>query len=281
MLIRHDLKLVFLHVPKCAGKELRRVLSKGSAEGSLESLFNYDFCPVVRRYIDLAHIPLSDLRHRPQFSWLSQYTTIACVHNPYSRLRSAATEFYRQRSKADEQTANANLLSRDQRWNYYRQLPNRHSQQDPRFIHSQPMHCFTHLGDQPMVDHLVRCETLLSDLLSLAKMLQWPATLVEEAQRSLRDAGPNSTDWEPEELAVANQLYEHDFKLFGYIRLQEPSVGASWPNGWRNLEEQLHPQSCEASQLELIHAANHVNWHWGPEASKPKQLSLRATRVDA
>jgi hypothetical protein len=281
MLIRHDLKLVFLHVPKCAGKELRRVLSHGSAQGSLESLFNYDFCPVLGRYVDLAHLPLDDLHHRPEFSWLSSYNTVACVRNPYARLRSAASEYHRQRSKADEQTANANKLSRDQRWAYYRQLPARHSQQDPRFIHSQPMHRFTHLGEQPMVDYLLRCETLLSDLLALAESLQWPATLVDEANRSLRDAGSETTPWEPEELAVAHQLFERDFELFGYLRQPEPSDDTVWPSGWLKLQEQLQPESSEAAQLDLIHKAARVNWHWGPVACRPTHSTLRATRTNA
>ena len=41
MIIRHDLNLVFVHVPKCAGKEIRDVLVTGAAEGAAESLFNY------------------------------------------------------------------------------------------------------------------------------------------------------------------------------------------------------------------------------------------------
>lgn len=278
MLIRHDLQLVFLHVPKCAGKELRRVLSHGCPESDLESLFNYSYCPVAERYVDLAHLPIADLRYQREYDWLNRYTTVACVRNPYARLRSAASEYHRQRSRADEQTANADCLSREQRWAYYRQLPGRHCQQDPRFIHSQPMHRFTHLGDQPMVDHLLRCETLLSDLLALAARLQWPEALVAEAQQSLRDTGAESFAWQPEELALAELLYQRDFELFSYPRLGARPDPADWPEGWPKLQEQLHPSNSQASELDLIHTAPLVQWHWGPEARRPQNSSHKATR---
>jgi hypothetical protein len=281
MLIRHDLELVFLHVPKCAGKELRRVLSHGSPEGCLESLFNYSFSAELGRYIDLAHLPLADLRHRPEFAWLSCYTVVACVRNPYSRLRSAASEYYRQLSAATEQRANSGQLSRHQRWAYYRQLPTRHSQQDPRFIHSQPIHRFTHLGEEPMVDHLLRCETLLSDILALAERKQWPSSLVDEAKRSLHDAGHEALKLDPEERSLANQLHHVDFQLFGYTRDSAPATDPlAWPQEWPDVQEQLQPRSSLASELDLIHYAPTVQWHWGPTAQQRPFTQHRATRSD-
>ena len=38
MIIRHDLKLVFIHVPKCAGKQLREILKTGSDEKNLKNI---------------------------------------------------------------------------------------------------------------------------------------------------------------------------------------------------------------------------------------------------
>lgn len=281
MLIRHDLELVFLHVPKCAGKELRRVLGHDSPEGCLESLFNYGYSAELGRYIDLAHLPLADLRHRPEFAWLSCYTVVACVRSPYSRLRSAASEYYRQFSAATEQSANSGQLSRNQRWAYYRQLPARHSQQDPRFIHSQPIHRFTHLGSEPMVDHILRCETLLSDLLALAKQKQWPDTLVQEAQRSLHDAGHEQLGLDPEELFMTNELHHGDFQLFGYTRNSTTTFDpAAWPQDLAQVQEQLHPRSTLASELDLIHYAPTVQWHWGPTAQQRPLTQQRATRSD-
>jgi hypothetical protein len=278
MLIRHDLKLAFLHLPKCAGKELRRVLSYGCPEGRLESLFNYTYSSELGRYVDLAHLTMADLRHRPEFEWLNRYVTVACVRSPYARLRSAATEYYRQRSAVDEKIANTDQLTRADRWAYYRQLPMRHCQQDPRFVHSQPMYRFTHLGDQPMVDHLLRCESLLSDLLALGNRLGWPAELLDEARRSLQDYGSEGLNWEPEELAMSHRLYWQDFQLFGYGKMDEPLADAIWPEGWLCVHEQLQPSTNNSADIDLMHYASLVQWHWGPEAHQPRVASLMPTR---
>lgn len=278
MLIRHDLQLVFLHVPKCAGKELRELLSHGAPEGCIQSLFNFAFSAELNRYVDLAHQPLADMRHRPEFNYLAHYTTVACVRSPYERLPSAANEFYRQRSRNDEQAANQQQLSREQRWAYYRQLPRRHAENDPRFVHSQPIQRFTHLGPQPMVDHLLRCETLADDVLTLGQALGWPQWLLDQAQQQLRNAPELNSQLQPEEIGLAHRLYGADFAIFGYERQPEANAGADWPDGWTSLLEDLEPSSHEASQIPLLNQAAQVHWHWGPEAHRPITATPAATR---
>lgn len=266
MLIRHDLQLVFVHVPKCAGKELRQVLSHGTPEGCLESLFDYAFNHELHRYLDLAHLPLSDLRHRREFEFLQHYTSVACVRSPYARLRSAATEYYRQRSVTDEQTANQGQLDREQRWRYYRQLPMRHLQQDPRFIHSLPIHRFTHLGERREVDHFLRCENLLSDLLALAEKLNWPEAISQEAHKRLAPHDIEPLSLEPEEIGLSHLLYAKDFEQFNYQRHPEPPTSANWPEDWETVKSQLQPSSANAADIALLHYASEVRWHWGPAA---------------
>lgn len=273
MLIRHDLQLVFLHIPKCAGKELRQVLSQDCPEGCLESLFDFEFCPELHRYVDLAHLPVCDLRHRREFRFLEHYTSIGCVRSPYARLRSAATEFYRQRSRKDEYTANQGKLSREQRWSYYRQLPIRHQQQDPRFIHSQPMHRFTHLGERRVVNHLLRCENLLTDWLELAKQLNLPTALRQQAEARLAPEDPEPKDLMAEEISLCHLLYARDFELFNYPRQPEPPSNADWPADWDDLREQVQPRSPDAAEIDLLHYAPLVQWHWGPRAQYPEVVA--------
>ena len=82
MIIDHDLKLVLLHVPKCAGTSLRRAFLEDGSDRNIDSLFDFAFNPVLQRQVDLAHLPLMDLRHFREWRWLQRYRVIACIRHP-------------------------------------------------------------------------------------------------------------------------------------------------------------------------------------------------------
>lgn len=281
MIIRHDLKLVFLHVPKCAGKEIRDVLITGAPEGAAEGLFNYSYCSRVRRYVDLAHLPMDDLVHQPQFQWLDRYTVIAAIRHPLARLRSAANEFHRQRNSAEEAVVNGAGLPQAWCRRYMAALPWRHARRDPRYIHSLPITTFTHLGDQPMVDHLLRCQTLRDDLLSLAEQLAWPAVLQQAIRERLRNAAePEPTPCDDhQEWLLAQRLYQHDFSTFGFAvgtppplrrreRVQRRLGLGPW--GWAHAAlAELDPAPSPSHDRELTAWSRELRWHWGPTAQQP------------
>ena len=265
MIIRHDLKLVFLHVPKCAGKALRKLFQLGADEQSVEQLFNYGHSAALNRYLDFAHIPLSDLCTMSSFQYLRRYRVVACVRNPYKRLASAANEFYRQKSKRHERRVIEGTLTEAMRERYYRKLRLGHSQLDPRFIHSLPMHRFTHLGMEPMVDHLLHCEQLREEVVQLAINLNWPDA-IREAAKDL-PATDSAPDPEPNERALAHELYERDFEWFGY----------SWDGQGRKPSSQT-AEAVDAGRVRWIHEAPELEWHWGPTARKAERRSVPACR---
>ena len=51
MIIDHDLKLVVLHVPKCAGTALRQAFLEDGAERRMESWFDFSYDPVLKRQV--------------------------------------------------------------------------------------------------------------------------------------------------------------------------------------------------------------------------------------
>ena len=267
MLIRHDLKIVFLHVPKCAGKQLRSILKETAPAGSLRELWNYSHSRILRRYVDLAHLPLHDLQTFPEFSYLDHYRVIACCRNPYARLPSAVNEFYRQRSKEEEEMANENRLTPQMKDFYYNQMELRHSQLDPRFIHSLPIHVFTHLGEEPKVDFLLRCETMKSDFLALAAKLNWPSMLQEQAADRLQDSPEEDADSiiTTRERELANYLYRTDFGTFGY-----PLINT----GGHHYSQHI----SAAASLPCLHQADTVLWHWGPSAAREAIHALKPHR---
>lgn len=284
MIIRHDLNLVFVHVPKCAGKEIRDVLVTGAAEGAAESLFNYSYCSRLRRYVDLAHLPMDDLVHQPQFQWLQRYTVVAAIRHPLARLRSAANEFHRQRSKEEEAVVNGPGLPQAWCRRYMAELPWRHARRDPRYIHALPITTFTHLGEQPMLDHVVRCQSLRDDLLRLAEQLAWPAVLKQAIAERLRNASepelPPCSDHQ--EWLLAQRLYQHDFSTFGFAAGDPPRERRrtrlrrrlGWPErGWATEAlAQVDPAPTSSHERELTAWSRQLAWHWGPVAQQPETV---------
>ena len=266
MIIRHDLELVFLHVPKCAGKALRKLFRVAAKDDSVEELFNYGHSVALNRYVDFAHLPLSDLCTMSSFQYLQRYRVVACVRDPYKRLPSAANEFYRQKSKRHERRVIEQSLTPEMRERYYRKLRLGHSQLDPRFIHSLPMHRFTHLGVEPMVDHLVHCEHLRDEVVQLSIELNWPDAMREAAaDLAAADLAPKP---QPNERALSNAMYERDFEWFGYAwdghQGQQPADKAS--------------KAIDAGKVRWIHEASALQWHWGPTARKEERRSVPACR---
>ena len=265
MIIRHDLKLVFLHVPKCAGKQLRKLFLLGSTPESMQQLWSYGHSAELDRYVDFAHLPLSDLCTTKHFQYLNRYRVIACVRDPYKRLPSAANEFYRQKSKRHERRVIEGKLTAAMRERYYRKMRRGHSQLDPRFVHSLPMHRFTHLGMEPMVDHLFHCEQLRDEVIKLSIELNWPQAMRKAAaDLPVTDPAPIPL---ASERALANSMYRRDFNWFGYA--------------WDDPEPQPATKASDtmvAGKVRWIHEAPALQWHWGPTAKRDDRRSAPACR---
>ena len=168
MIIDHDLRLVLLHVPKCAGTALRRAFMEDNSR-DVVSLFDFQFSTVLQRQVDLAHMPLMDLRHFQEWKFLGRYRVIACIRHPYKRLASACREFLRQQNRNSQIQMTSSPPTKDQMLAYLRRLPMAMDAHDLRWVHGFPIHWFTHYGKRPKVDHLIRCEHLQSDLDTLAE----------------------------------------------------------------------------------------------------------------
>jgi hypothetical protein len=278
MIIRHDLQLLFLHVPKCAGKEVRQLFERNAAPGQCESLFNYRYCPVLQRQVDMAHQPLADLAHQPEFDLLERYRSVACIRSPYERLISAISEYHRQHSKAMEQRVQHNRLRRRHGLAYLRALLTGISSRDPRFVHALPISSFTHYGTEPKVDVLLRCEQLSSDLASAAASGQLPQAIAAASTGALRQNVPLQLAQHPcrdEVIALANLLYVEDFLSFGYTMLPTPEQLD------RPIRRQLEAlgQIQQSHSQPFIHLTPLVQWHWGPSSVRPEPHALAPTRA--
>ena len=278
MIIDHGLKLVLLHVPKCAGTSLRRAFLEDGGDRNVESLFDFAFNPVLQRQVDLAHLPLMDLRHFPQWRWLQRYRVIACIRHPYARLASACREFLRQKSRVTEVQVRTAPPSRQQLLTYLRRLPAAMDAHDLRWVHGFPIHWFTHYGHRPKVHHLIRSSHLSDDLTRLADQLDWPASLRQRlaqvaAGAGLRPAaGMEALEQDPDLRAMANLLHAADFYCFGFPRaevaLKDPTL--------QSLIDQCLVVG-NSHDLPLTNLTAEMRWYYGRRSPRPTK-GLRPTR---
>ncbi len=226
MLICHDWKLVFLHVPKCAGTAIRQALEEQARPGTTTSFWDFEYNRRLRRHVDLAHLPLMDLRHYSEWQFLDDYHTLASIRHPYARLASACREFYRQKSRATEVQMRKFPPSSEQLLDYLRALPAAVESRDLRYAHAFPLVWFTHYGSKPMVDTLLECNDLKRDLAKLSDSGVLSTAVVDgvlaafsrSPRRKSADLMPLEAD--PNLQAIANFLYWEDFETFGFAREQ-------------------------------------------------------------
>lgn len=288
MIICHDLKLVFLHVPKCAGTALRTVFEQGTTTGGSVSLFDFGYSHILRRHVDLAHLPLMDLRHFPEWRCLETYHTVACIRDPYARMASACREFYRQHSRETELQMREQPPTTEQLLDYLRALPAAHEAHDLRYVHSFPIVWFTHYGEHPMVDSLLRCEHLPHDLQKLTDRCNLPVDLGDALLATARHGGDSGASkalqalqHDPNLVAMTNLLHREDFSTFDYPRR---------PANFSDTELRERMEACLTNTAS--HAIPHtslaprIRWYWGRHSNSnlppmaPSRRSTKAVQAD-
>ena len=277
MIIDHDLRLVLLHVPKCAGTALRRAFMEDNSR-DVVSLFDFQFSTVLQRQVDLAHMPLMDLRHFQEWKFLGRYRVIACIRHPYQRLASACREFLRQQNRNSQIQMTSRPPTKDQMLAYLRRLPMAMDAHDLRWVHGFPIHWFTHYGKRPKVDHLIRCEHLQSDLDTLAEDLDLPFSLRQKLHKVGMGEGRQEAanlrqlSEDPNLRALANILHRQDFRCFKYERNQ---TSFDDPELKDMMERCL--KVGPSHELPLTNLTPQMRWYWGRSSTRRDQI-LKPTR---
>lgn len=279
MIICHDLRLVFLHIPKCAGTALRSIFEQETVAGSSVAFFDFGYSHILRRYVDRAHLPLMDLRHLPEWRYLKRYHTVACIRHPYARLASACREFYRQHSRDTQQQMLRQVPSPEQLLAYLEALPAALEAHDLRYVHGFPITWFTHYGARPMVDTLLRVDHLSEDLAILFERHDLPeklrAALLAVADRtSPTKPSPSLAPLRqnPNLMAIANLLHSEDFPTFQYQATDATLTDIA-----------LASRLDRCMQTRDVHAVPHTSmaprlqWYWG-RSSFIQRPPLQPTR---
>lgn len=212
MIIDHDRRFVFLHVPKTAGTSVRERLLNGGT--NLVNLWHQGWVASEGRVVDLAHLPAYLAHEVLTREKALDYFKFAFVRDPKSRFVSGLKEVARRHSEEFGLSTKAGFLT------FLRSLRPASIAFDWTLVHLCPQHVFLYLGDACIADEVS------ADLASLSPKLQ--GLLGNDQLPTLRKAEPSSIDTWVEELdsevtATVNRLYWKDYELM-FGRACQPPV---------------------------------------------------------
>ena len=253
MIFLDNEEAVIIHIPKCAGKSLRRVFCSADPEGAY---WHWRYLRQVGEWVDSAHVQMHILRQMPEWDLLQRRAVIAIVRNPVTRFFSSVREHKAAHCIPETRT----ILD---------ELDEVRIAYDPRYIHFSPQHRYTHIGNKCHVDFIARAERLHEDLREIGVAAGFSANFfkaIERIERQDVDQRVSEEDLSREVAARIWRLYYRDFILFGYR-----PVGDSV---WKSVEENAPP-------FERLLVAPPVQADWdGEMTARPAyhRFALRAER---
>jgi hypothetical protein len=248
---------------------MRRFLEAEAPAGSTVSFFDFSYNHVLKRYVDLAHLPLMDLRHYGEWSLLQDYHAVATIRHPYSRLASACREYYKQKCRETEIQMRTRPPSREQVISYLQALPSAYESHDLRYVHAFPITWFTHYGSTPVVDTLLSCDNFSADLVKLRQCSSIPDEVIEKLDEllamSFATGSPSLMDLEadPDLQAMANLLHYEDFNTFGFTRADSKATDPCL----REIIDHAY-STTHSHDIRYLGLAPKVRWYWGRDSNK-------------
>ena len=199
MLVNHELKVLFLHIPKNGGTAFKRHLQKHT-EGSID-IWNMGKLP--DRVLDLSHLKPKQyhLISHLQRAMVERYTKVGFTRDPYDRFLSCYRMYKYQHGFFPKDKGIHDFCHTVHSWSPFDTY---------RYIHTAPQHHFT----DGLTDlHLFKLEELAENLDRIAELVG--------VELSPEIAPVNRTpkqDVELDELAVSfvSAFYAKDFEQFGY-----------------------------------------------------------------
>ncbi len=200
MVICHNKRCIFIHIPKTAGTSIEQFLTE---KGKNQLIFHG-----VKDGRSMHHYTAFDIKHNMPFVF-QKYYKFSVIRNPYDRLLS---EYYwtpirgvgykSGQTKADFITYVASVINNKA---YYSNIYNDH------FI---PQHLFIHNGKKLLVDELFRYEDLDNTVNYLKQKLD-----IKNEFPNLNKSKNSSyikTDWNEKQKDRIYNIYKKDFILFNY-----------------------------------------------------------------
>jgi hypothetical protein len=157
MIIDDKHEFIFIHIPKCGGSSLRKVLAPFDSTGGF---FTGRVAPLGELgLVDHVHIPLSILRDSfpAVFEKLGTYKSFAMMRDPVNRFVSALGQWFKNTKHEQILEATPEQVVAAAR-SVLKQLQSDPQTLNPDLIHFRPQSDFILLGDSRIVKRLYRIE---------------------------------------------------------------------------------------------------------------------------
>lgn len=202
-MIDHQLKVVFIHVPKTAGKSILNLWKLPEFQSQYNGEFEY------LEYI-YGHVPLQD--HLEAIN--AGYKSFAVIRSPIERFVSAYTYLMHGGCNSHDAQFRDNELSKFNNINDFC----KHIHNYLYWIHFIPQHNFVVDKGLIKIDKLINFDNLNSELLVLMKNGIIPNTTLKKINVSQQLFKKDTfTDLNAESIEILKDIYAEDIKLFASI----------------------------------------------------------------
>jgi len=220
MIISERSSFIFIHNPKCAGTSVRLALSDyDTTGGAFWAHDDWNGRPIFN-----AHMPLFMFRSRyPQyFALMSTYLSFMFVRHPYERTVSAFNELHRELSpKSGDPASEAAYTAALNK--FICKISETSLYRNPgRYRHFLRQSDFAYIGAKCHADVIMKVEEWPHCLKKLGVFLPAVADAMRSAEKhNVRPlARQHRSFLTPGAIKVINDIYAHDFDLFGYERIE-------------------------------------------------------------
>jgi hypothetical protein len=200
MIISKKHNFIFLHIPKCAGTSVKKLLQTFHDDVRLYGVENH-----LGRQFDMCHITLDEYENI-FIRKLTHPKIMAVIRDPYERVYSSFKEYEQHINSYFRQSNHADILT------LLRSLTHDDIENDAKYIHFRPQSSYTH---SPNGEQIVTIITNIKDLDSsdLNGLFQptnvFPSGILPRINKNFKLRSELSNDV----IQEVNRLYNRDFEL--------------------------------------------------------------------
>jgi len=203
MPISHDLKTIFIHIPKNAGESIEKTL------GIYGGIPQQTFWGVISNRHVLQHLTANELRSDKQISKIwDEYFKFAVVRNPWSKAVSEYNWYLRYGPIIPFYKWVNSLENRIQINNSINILEVGHNLEQYKFVYDD--------NDNLIVDRLLRFENLNAEFSSLCYEKNWEDELIHAETTANNSVIPFYKYYDETSALKIAKIYERDIEKFGY-----------------------------------------------------------------
>jgi len=212
-MICHKRKLIFIHIPKCAGSSVKNFYFNGKdlnwKTPNYEVLYGY--CP--ERRIHLQHATARQLIETGlvDLSQWRSYFKFTIVRNPWDRTYSDYLWMI------NDTKINGTFEEYLTKSGPYKEVLNNSDKMACRGDHLLPQTDFFDFEGEFKLDFVARFENLHYDLLKLNMMINFPYVLNEHAKKNLHRESHYSEYYSEDKRKMVDEVFKIDIDKLGYV----------------------------------------------------------------